>query len=207
MPSALTLCNAQQCLQDLDSFIIKHLMCAQYLPQWSTVLEVWISVQRFPVSGHTGVLDSSPSPHLVLFPGTGPRWRSKEKIMVASGMLGISVSFIPYLYLSWFHKGFELVVWDYKKKQQEKVAEENFSFAIAKARTTKWMFTSDEDLGALRGPARGFGACLWGQDGLCCRREPRAAAPCIATAVWPWAGHVPLKNAGNTPTLQGYYCV
>lgn len=93
MPSTLTLCNTQQCLQDLDSFIIKHLMCAQYLPQWSTVLEIWISVQRFPVSGHTGVLDSSPSPHLVLFPGTGPRWRSK-KIMVASGMFGISVSFI-----------------------------------------------------------------------------------------------------------------
>lgn len=42
-----------------------------------------------------------------------------------------------YLYLSWFHKGFELVVWDYQKKKR---AELNSSFAISKATTIKHVY-------------------------------------------------------------------
>lgn len=68
-----------------------------------------------PISLHIGILESCPSSPSHVFPGTGPKWRSK-KINGASGMLGMSLHLFSYLYLSWFHKGLELVVWDSKKK-------------------------------------------------------------------------------------------
>lgn len=102
--------------------------------------------------------------------------------MVASGILGTPLHLFSYSYLSWFHKGFELVVWDSKKKKKKKVPEQIFFFAIPKAKTIKWMFTSHEDLKDLLEPSHGLVAFV-GHNGPCCQRETGVVALCIATAV------------------------
>lgn len=68
------------------------------------------------------------------------------------------------------------------KKKKKKVPEQIFFFAIPKAKTIKWMFTSHEDLKDLLEPSHGLVAFV-GHNGPCCQRETGVVALCIATAV------------------------
>lgn len=199
MPSPLTLCNTQKCLQDLDSFSVKHLLCAQYLPQWSTVLEIRISVQRFPVCGHRSSWFFSVSPSWA-FPG---HWSKMEKQGEDNGGiwkawdLGV---FYFHIYTSpSFTKDLSWLFGTTKKKK-DKVAEENFSFAISKARTIKWMLTSDEALSSPRagpwlcGLAVGPGRALLSEGTTCgsavrCHRCVTTARPCPPEKCW-WYSHL-----------------
>lgn len=142
----------------------------------------------FPVSWHIGVLESCPSS-----PSCFPwHWSKVEEQGEDNGGIWNTWDAAPFIFIFvpllvsqriWVG-GLGL------QKKKKKVPEQIFFFAIPKAKTIKWMFTSHEDLKDLLEPSHGLVAFV-GHNGPCCQRETGVVALCIATAVWLRASHVP----------------